>query len=69
MAGDFRPYIGRTVLVQLDEHTITGVLHAESGTVLTLRSAQLLAADGPTDMDGEVVVDRLRIQWVQVGNG
>lgn len=66
MASDFRRYLNRTILLQLDEHTLTGVLARESGTALTLERAQLLADGQVTDMDGLVVVDRLRVLWVQV---
>jgi len=65
-SSDFGRYLNRTVLVQLDEHTIAGVLARESTTALTLQRAQLLAGDQVTDMEGEVVVDRFRVVWVQV---
>lgn len=67
MAGDFRRYRGRSVLVQLDEHTLTGVLVRETSTAVTLRSCSLLSDAGAvTTVDGEVVIERLRILWLQV---
>lgn len=67
MSSDYRRYVGRTVLVQLEDHTITGSLAYESQYTLTLQHAALLPENGePTEMDGDVVIDRFRVLWVQV---
>lgn len=67
MAGDYRRYVGRTVMLQVGRVSIGGVLQREAGQTLVLSNASLVA-DGqrPVDMDGEVVVERSRVSWVQV---
>lgn len=62
--SDYRPYVGNQIVIQLDEHTIGGTLARETDQVLVLRDVALLDGE-PMPMDGEVVVDRLRIVWVQ----
>lgn len=67
MASDYRRHVGRSVLVQLEEHTLSGTLVGETQETLTLLNASLLPAAGdPTDMDGAVVVSRAYILWMQV---
>lgn len=67
MATDYRRHVGRSVLVQLEEHTLSGTLVSESTETLTLMNASLLPAEGqPTDMDGAVVISRAYVLWTQV---
>jgi hypothetical protein len=67
VAHDLHRYIGRTVLVQLDEHTMTGTLAYASDRTVTLQNAALLPDQGEaTDMDGDVIIDRYRVIWMQV---
>lgn len=64
------PYLLRSVIVNLrhDETTaISGVLWASRGPWLILRSASLLQAQQPpAALDGEVIIDRANVAFVQV---
>lgn len=67
MAGDYRRFVGRTVLLQIERMSIGGVLSSETGQTLVLTEASLIEDDRkPVDVDGEIVVERSRILWVQV---
>ena len=67
MAGDYRRYVGRTVMLQVERVSIGGVLEREVGQTLVLSGASLIE-DGqrPVDLDGEVVIERARVLWAQV---
>lgn len=65
--SDFRAYVDRDVLVQLDgDYTLTGRLNHRTKDGLVLVGAELHDGDRPTPMDGEVWVPAARILWVQV---
>lgn len=49
-----------------DGQSIRGVLLAEHKDCLVLGQAGYLGTDGVTKVDGEVVVPRERISWMQV---
>ena len=68
MAGDYRRFVGRTILAQVERHSVGGVLDREQGQTLVLTDASLIEDNGqkPIPLDGEVVVERARILWVQV---
>jgi hypothetical protein len=67
VAHDLHRYLGRAVLVQLEDHTMTGTLAYASDRTVTLQNAALLPEQGEaTDMDGDVIIDRYRILWTQV---
>ncbi|MGW4641815.1 hypothetical protein ACWEN6_25075 [Sphaerisporangium sp. NPDC004334] len=67
MFAFWRTMARRRVVVSLVDGTaFTGIIWARRGPLLVLRDAQLLAADGPTGVDGEVVIERSRVSWVQV---
>lgn len=60
----------RSVIVSLTTgKAFRGVLWAKRGPLLVLRNANLLAEDGPeggVPMDGEVVVERSVVEFIQV---
>jgi small nuclear ribonucleoprotein (snRNP)-like protein len=59
------------VLVSLvDGKAIRGVLWARKGRLLVLRDATLIETGAaPVDMDGDVLVDRDRVEFVQAAGG
>lgn len=64
----WRMLVRRRVLVVLaDEHTISGVLYEQRGELLLLRNCTIYA--GSTNghpADGDVIVERSRVLWIQV---
>lgn len=67
-----RVMIRRRVLVNLTSgQAVNGVLWARRGRLLVLKDAQLLEPGAePTAMDGDVVIGRERVEFVQaVGGG
>lgn len=65
-----RTALRRRVVVNLADKAFSGVLWAKRGPLLVLRDAVLLqhgAADTP--IDGEVVVERSRVEFIQVTGG
>jgi hypothetical protein len=57
----------RVVVNKLDGTALDGVLWDETGPLLVLKGARLLEAGGePVDIDGEVIVERSAINFVQV---
>ena len=63
-----RTALRRSVVVNLDtDRAFRGVLWARRGRLLVLRSAVLLepGAD-PAPVDGEVVIERGRVEFIQV---
>lgn len=66
-----RTAVRKRVLVNLTtEKAFRGVLWARRGPLLVLRGAELLEAGrAPVPMDGEVVVERHRVDFVQVLGG
>jgi hypothetical protein len=66
-----RPYrklvLHRRVIVNLtDGSAMDGVIWDERGELIVLRDAQLHVDGGSTPLDGEVIVDRARVAFVQV---
>lgn len=62
-----RTAVRRRVVVNLADKAFEGVLWAKRGPLLVLRDVTLMqpgAADTP--VDGEVVVERARVEFVQV---
>lgn len=56
----------RVVVVTLDERTIEGVLFARRGPLLVLRDAHVHHQGQRVPADGELVIERARVAWVQV---
>lgn len=63
----WRGVVRRRVVVVLDgDRTIDGVLWRRCGQLLVLRSARVLTDAGAVPVDGDVVLERCRVQWIQV---
>ncbi|MCX4801776.1 hypothetical protein OG594_08945 [Streptomyces sp. NBC_01214] len=65
-----RTALRKRVVVNLTDKAFAGVLWAKRGPLLVLRDAVLMqhgAADTP--MDGEVVIERARVEFIQVAGG
>lgn len=65
-----RTALRKRVVVNLADKAFAGVLWAKRGPLLVLRDATLMqhgAADTP--LDGEVVVERARVEFIQVAGG
>jgi len=57
----------RRVIVNLSDQAFDGVLWAKRGPLLVLRDAKLLTEGAEaTPMDGEIVIDRSKVTFVQV---
>lgn len=62
-----RTAVHKRVVVNLADKAFTGVLWAQRGPLLVLRNAELLEAGrDPQPVDGEVVVERARVEFTQV---
>lgn len=62
-----RTAVRRRVVVNLADKAFTGILYAQRGPLLVLRNAQLLVPSAPAqDVDGEVVLERSHVEFVQV---
>lgn len=67
MVGSWRGLVRRRVVVNLPERSFEGVLWARRGPLLVLRNAQLLEPGAqPQPVDGEIVVERARVEFIQV---
>lgn len=61
-----RTAVRQRVVVNLGDEAVEGVLWARRGRLLILRDARaLVPGREPTVMDGDVLIDRGRVQWVQ----
>lgn len=59
--------VRRTVVVHLvDGQSLRGVMVGEYKDAIVLRHGEYLGRDGITTVDGEAVVPRERIGWIQV---
>ncbi|GAA4688042.1 hypothetical protein [Streptomyces youssoufiensis] len=62
-----RTAVRRRVVVNLADKAFDGVLWAKRGPLLVLRDVRLLEAGrDPQHVDGEVVIERARIEFTQV---
>jgi len=62
-----RTAVRRRVVVNLADKAFAGVLWAKRGPLLVLRDAELLEAGRePQKVDGEVVIERARVEFTQV---
>lgn len=65
-----RTAVRRRVVVNLADKAFRGVLWAKRGPLLVLRDAELLEAGRePQRVDGEIVIERSRVEFVQVTGG
>lgn len=61
-----RSRLHEVFIVTLDDATaFRGLLYAADDRSLVLRDAQLVSGDGPTPVDGEVVLPRARVLYLQ----
>lgn len=62
-----RTAVRKRVVVNLADSAFSGVLWAKRGPLLVLRDAKLMHPGSPAvPVDGEVVIERSRVQFVQV---
>jgi hypothetical protein len=62
-----RTAVRKKVVVNLADKAFTGILWAKRGPLLVLRNAELLEAGRPAQpVDGEVVVERSKVEFTQV---
>ncbi|MFV8127533.1 hypothetical protein [Streptomyces syringium] len=62
-----RTAVRKRVVVNLPDKAFAGVLWAQRGPLLVLRDVELLEAGrDPQRVDGEVVVERARVEFTQV---
>lgn len=65
--NDYRPFIGRRVIVFAEFLTFEGTLDRVGKDSLILANAAAVAEDGGRKpIDGDTIVPRFSIQWVQV---
>lgn len=65
-----RTALRKRVVVNLADKAFTGVLWAKRGPLLVLKDVVLMqhgAADTP--MDGEVLIERSKVEFIQVAGG
>ena len=65
------PALSKRVVVATrgpDSHTIEGILLREQGPLIILADARIYLTPGnaPVAMDGEVVLERDKLEWMQV---
>lgn len=62
-----RTAVRKRVVVNLADKAFTGILWAKRGPLLILRNAELLEAGRPAQpVDGEIVVERSKVEFTQV---
>lgn len=62
-----RTAVRKRVVVNLADKAFSGVLWVQRGPLLVLRDVELLEAGrGPQRIDGEVVIERSRVEFTQV---
>jgi hypothetical protein len=62
-----RTAVRKRVVVNLADKAFSGILWAKRGPLLVLRDVELLEAGrAPQPVDGEVVIERARIEFTQV---
>lgn len=62
-----RTAVRKRVIVNLPDKAFRAILWAKRGPLLVLRDVELLeAARDPHPVDGEVVVERAKVEFIQV---
>jgi len=57
----------KRVIVNTREHSFSGILYKQVGPLIVLRNAHLLEhGTPPTPIDGEVVIERTRVEFIQI---
>jgi hypothetical protein len=65
-----RTAVRKRVVVNLAGQAFRGILWAKRGPLLVLRNAELLEAGrAPQPVDGEVIVERVKVEFTQVLSG
>lgn len=65
-----RTAVRKRVIVNLADKAFSGILWAKRGPLLVLRNAELLEAGrAPQPVDGEVIVERSKVEFTQVLSG
>lgn len=65
-----RTAVRKRVVVNLADKAFSGILWAKRGPLLVLRDVKLLEAGRePQPVDGEVIVERARVEFMQVLTG
>lgn len=65
--SDYRRYVGREVVVQLDGMAIHGTLVRDGRDLIELENAGSLSPSGDRKpIDGVVLVPAMRVDWIQV---
>lgn len=60
----------RVLVALLDGKAMNGILWARRGRLVVLRDVTLIEpGTSPVSMDGEVIIDRSRVDFVQVAGG
>lgn len=66
----WRGVVRRRVVVNLHDQAFSGLLWAHRGPLLVLRQAQILTPTAPPqDLDGEVVIELGRVEFIQIVPG
>ena len=59
--------VRKRVIINTAQHAFAGILYKQSGPLLVLRNAELLTpGEQPTPINGEVVVERARVEFIQI---
>jgi hypothetical protein len=62
-----RTAVRRRVVINLADKAFSGILWAKRGPLLVLRDVELLEAGrAPQSVDGEVVIERSKVEFTQV---
>lgn len=62
-----RTAVRKRVVVNLADKAFSGILWAKRGPLLVLRDVELLEAGrAPQPVDGEVVIERAKVEFTQV---
>jgi hypothetical protein len=57
----------KRVIVNTDDHSFSGVLYKQIGPLLVLKDAVMLTPSAPpTPLDGELIIERAKVAFVQV---
>lgn len=70
MFGAWRGLVRQHVVVNTAERAFAGILWAQRGPLLVLRNVEIHEPGAkPQAVDGEVVVERSRVEFIQIVGG